>query len=229
MACAGQAPTAAIGGDDMMGGVRVGLLGTEAAAGGGSDDDDVLAGGDPPGTLGVNGTVAMSTGKIEDVRKDWDPDSPKFTDPIVVSGVTIDQVLAALNHLPEWGKGGGVLKLQVPDDFSSSHSVTLSANLVRRLPQWKQYDHARDAEKAAWNHMFRKLTDHEDRHVEIAVEEARKLADDLIGQTTAEAAKTVRAANRRLEARQKKLDDETDHGAKPGVKYGDVIMDLSRT
>src|ERR1700730_2510101 len=98
-----------------MGGVRAGLLGTDAGARGGPDDGDVLGGGDPPGTLGLNGAVAMSTGKIEDVRKDWDPDSPKLTDPIVVSGATIDQVLAALNRLPEWGKGGGVLKLQVPD------------------------------------------------------------------------------------------------------------------
>jgi hypothetical protein len=213
----------------MMGGVRFGILGTEVPARGHADDDDVLAGGDPPGTLGVNGPVAMSTAKIEDVRKDWDPESPKLTDPIVVSGTTIDQVLAALIRLSEWGKGGGVLKLQVPADFSSSHSVTLSANLVRRLPHWKEYDKARQSEKEAWTRMFRKLTDHEDRHVEIAVEEARKLADDLIGQTTTQATKSVRAANRRLEARQKKLDDETDHGAKPGVKYGDVIMDLSHT
>jgi hypothetical protein len=212
-----------------MGGTRAALLGTEAGARAGTEDYDVLGGGDPPGTLGIDAPVAMSTGKIEDVRKDWDPDSPKYTDPIIVSGATIDQVLAALNRLPEWGKGGGILKLDIPADFSRTHSVTLSANLVRRLPQWKQYDNARDAEKAAWNHMFRKLTDHEDRHVEIAVEEANRLAQELIGQSTAEAVKTVRTANRRLEGRQKKLDDETDHGAKPGVKYGDVIMDLSRT
>jgi hypothetical protein len=214
----------------MMGGVRAGILGTDAAARGGSDDaDDVLGGGDPPGTLGVGDVVAMSTGKIEYVSKDWDPDSPHDTRPIVVAGKTIDLVLAALNRLHEWGLGGGTLKLDIPADFASSHSVTLSANLVRRLPEWKQYDAARTAEKAAWDHMFRKLTEHENRHVEIAVEDAKKLAADLIGQTTTDAAKAVQAANRRLEDRQKKLDDETGHGARPGVKYGDVIMDLSRT
>ena len=215
-----------------MGGVRVGILGTDAGVRGGTgaaDSNDVLAGGDPPGTLGVDSADAMSAGKIEYVTKDWDPDSPKSTEPIVVSGATIDQVLRALNRLPEWGQGGGVLKLAIPADFAGSHSVTLSANLVRRLPEWKQYDSARDAEKAAWNHMFRKLTDHEDRHVEIAVEEAGKLADALIGQTPAEAARTVAAANRRLEGRQKRLDDDTDHGSRTGVKYGDVILDLSHT
>ena len=214
----------------MMGGVRAGILGTDAAARGGGDDaDDVLGGGDPPGTLGVGDVVAMSTGKIEYVSKDWDPDSPKDTRPIVVSGATIELALAALNRLHEWGLGGGTLKLDIPADFANSHSVTLSANLVRRLPEWKQYDTARGAEKAAWDHMFRKLTEHENRHVEIAAEEAKKLADDLIGQSTTEALKSVQTANRRLGGRQKKLDDETDHGARPGVKYGDVIMDLSHT
>jgi hypothetical protein len=50
---------------DVMGGVRAGVLGTEAGArGGGDDSGDVLGGGDPPGTLGVNDALAMSTGKI---------------------------------------------------------------------------------------------------------------------------------------------------------------------
>jgi hypothetical protein len=214
-----------------MGGVRAGVLGTEAGArGGGDDSGDVLGGGDPPGTLGVNDAVAMSTGKISYVTKDWDADSPKFTQPSIrISGTTIDQVFAALKRMGEWGQGGGVLKLAVPGDFVSSLTVTLSANLVRRLPQWQGYAHARPAEKKAWDHMFRKLTDHEDRHVEIAVEEARKLADDLIGQTVKNAATMVAAANRRLAARQRKLDAETDHGAKEGVPYGDVILDLQGT
>jgi hypothetical protein len=214
-----------------MGGVRAGLLGTDAGLGAGPGDaGDILGGGDPPGTLGVIAADAMSTAKIEYVTKDWDPDSPKITTPsMVVSGATIDQVAAVLRNKQEWGEGGGVLKLAIPRDFASSHTVTLSAILVRRLPQWKQYDSARGPEKAAWNHMFRKLTDHEDRHVEIAVEEAVKLAGALIGQTTVEATRTVAAANRRLQSRQKQLDDETEHGAKAGVKYGDVILDLSRT
>jgi hypothetical protein len=209
-----------------MGGVRAGLLGVEAGAPRAGCDDDILGGGDAPGTLGVN---AMSTGKIEDVSKDWNADSPKFTDPIAVSGATLAAVAEALQRRDEWGQGGGVLKLAIPADFSSGHTVTLSANLVRRLPVWWQYDRARDVEKAAWNHMFRKLAEHEDRHVEIAVEEAVRLAQDLIGQSPTEAAKTVAAANHRLQARQEKLDADTAHGAKEGVQYGDVILVLSRT
>jgi len=214
-----------------MGGVRAGVLGTEAVPRGGGDSaDDILGGGDPPGTLGVSDAIAMSTLKIAYVSKDWDPDSPKFTDPTVsITGATIDQALAALNRLREWGEGGGILRMAVPGDFASSLSVTLSANLVRRMPHWQAYSKAPAAQKKAWDHMFRKLTDHEDRHVEIAVEEAKKVADGLIGQSTQDAKTTVAAANRRLAARQKKLDDETHHGAKEGVPYGDVILDLQGT
>ncbi len=144
--------------------------------------------------------------------------------------VATDQVAAALQRLSgRWGHGGGTLKLDIPADFSSSHTVTLSAQLGLHLPRWKQYDQARDVEQVAWNHMFRKLREHEDRHVEIVVEEANKFAEDLIGQTTTQALKALHTAIRSLKDRQKKLDDETDHGAKPGVKYGDVILDLAGT
>jgi predicted secreted Zn-dependent protease len=214
----------------MMGGVRVGVLGTDGAAlGGGDDVDDVLGGGDPPPTLGVHAPVAMSTGKIEYVSKNWDPDGAEVTY-YDVSGTTIDQVAAALQRAGrKWGHGGGKIKLDIPADFPSSHSVTVSAKLTIDLPQWKQYEQARDPEKMAWNRMFRKLRDHEDGHVEIAVAAAGKLAEDLIGQTTAQALKMLDAAVRRMKSEQQKLDDATDHGAKPGVKYGDVILDLAGT
>jgi hypothetical protein len=214
----------------MMGGVRVGLLGTDAAAlGGGDDVDDVLGGGDPPRTLGVHAPDAMSTGKIEYVSKNWDPDGAEVTY-YDVSGTTIDQVAAALQRIgTKWGHGGGTLKLDIPADFSTSHTVTVSARLGLQLPQWKQYEQARDPEKVAWNRMFRKLREHEDGHVEIAVAAAAKLAEDLIGQTTAQALKMLDAAVRSMKDSQKKLDDATDHGARPGVKYGDVILDLAGT
>ena len=214
----------------MMGGVRSGLLGTEAPAlGGGADSDDILGGGDPPGTLGINEAEPMSTAKIGYVKSDWDKDSPEFTDPFVISGATIDQVWNVLKGMSEWGEGGGHLELEFPNDFASSQSVVLKAHLVRRLVQWKEYDKARGVEKEAWNKMFRKLMEHEDRHVEIAVEEAEKLAASLIGQTKAQGKAATKTANSQMLARQHKLDTETRHGEKEGVKYGDVILDLSKT
>jgi Bacterial protein of unknown function (DUF922) len=214
----------------MMGGVRSGLLGTDAPAlGGGDDSDDILGGGDPPGTLGINETEPMSTAKIGYVKKDWDRDSPEFTKPIIVSGATIDKLWETLRNMSEWGEGGGRLDLLFPRDFASSQSVVLKAHLVRRLVQWKEYDKVRDVEKAAWTSMYRKLMDHEDRHVEIAVEAAERLADELIGKTKDEGKAAQQAANARMRALQQKLDDDTDHGQKKGVKYGDVILDMSHT
>jgi hypothetical protein len=214
----------------MMGGVRSGLLGTDAPAlGGGDDSDDILGGGDPPGTLGINEAEPMSTAKIGYVKKDWDRDSPEFTKPIVVSGATIDKLWETLRDMGEWGEGGGRLDLVFPRDFASSQSVVLKAHLVRRLVQWKEYDKVRDVEKAAWTSMYRKLMDHEDRHVEIAVEAAGQLADELIGKTKDEGKAAEKAANARMRALQQKLDDDTDHGQKKGVKYGDVILDMSHT
>jgi Bacterial protein of unknown function (DUF922) len=225
----GATPAATAGGVSLMGGNRSRLLGTDAAARAGSDDDDVLGGGASPGTLGVDVAEPMSAAKIGYVQKDWDRDNPEFTKPFVVSGKTIDQVLAALNRLPEWGEGGGRLELVFPRDFPGSGSVVLKAHLVHRMPEWREYDQARDVEQAAWTHMFRKLTDHEDRHVEIAIEQAEQLAGDLIGKTKGDAPAMVKAANDRMMVGQRRLDDQTNHGAKPDVPYGDVIMDLSRT
>ena len=214
----------------MMGGVRSGLLGTEALAlGGGDDSDDILGGGDSPGTLGINEAEPMSTAKIGYVKKDWDRDSPESTDPIVVSGATIDKLWDVLKNMAEWGEGGGRLEVVFPRDFATSQSVELKAHLIRRLVQWKEYDKVRDVEKSAWTSMYRKLMDHEDRHLEIAVEAAEQLANDLIGKTKDEGKAQQKAANARMRAAQKKLDDDTEHGQKKGVKYGDVILDLSKT
>jgi hypothetical protein len=77
--------------------------------------------------------------------------------------------------------------------------------------------------------MFRKLTDHEDRHLAIAIEEGNQLALDLAGQDIDKIAKLVTAANARMAKRQGELDGATDHGAKAGVQYGDVILDTSIT
>jgi hypothetical protein len=213
-----------------MGGVRVGLLGTDADAGPAADSDapaDVLGGGDPPGTLGSDGATPLSTGRtIGYVSKDWDPDSPVSTDPIVVRGKTLADVFRALNALPEWGLGGGMLQVDdVPTGSSPDVTVTLHANLMRRMPQWTEYESASDAAKTEWNRMFRKLIDHEDRHVQIAAEEAELLAQDLVGKDVSKIGKLVATATARMRKRQKEMDTSTTHGAKPGVQYGDVLLD----
>lgn len=214
-----------------MGGVRDGIFGTDAQPHPGRDSDlllDVFGGGDPPGILGGEGAIPLDDIPriIAKVEKDWDPPNPRTSPPITVGGTTLTDAFNALNRQPEWGQGGGQIRAErIPAGNSTNLTVKLHANLVRRLPTWTGYAKASGAVKAEWDRMISKLAAHEDRHVAIAVEEANQLAKDLVGKDIADIAQMVTDANVRMQQRQDELDDSTDHGAKPGVPYGDVTLD----
>jgi len=217
-----------------MGGTRTGVLGTEAVAHGNTGDDDVLGGGDPPGVLGIDGAVPLDvvvvSRVIAKVTKDWDPGHPRSTPPIVVNGATLEKAAQELDKLNEWGEGGGRLSVDpIRAGTSTNLTITLHGGLVRRLPTWSGYPKASAAAKAEWDRMVRKLAAHEDRHVQIAVEEAEQLAKDLVGHDIDDIQQLVQDAGARMQQRQDELDDpsNTDHGAKPGVPYGDVFLDFS--
>jgi Bacterial protein of unknown function (DUF922) len=215
-----------------MGGVRSGLLGNEADPHAGSGDDDVLGGGNPPGVLGVDGVIPLDDLQriVTKVTKDWDPPSPRTTPAIVVGGATLQQAADQLNRLNEWGQGGGQLRIdRIPPGNSTKLTVNVHANLIRRLPTWSGYPKASAAAKAEWDQMVQKLAAHEDRHVAIAIEEADQLAQALMGKEISDIAQMVTDANTRMQQRQDELDDpsNTDHGAKPGVQFGDVNLDTT--
>jgi hypothetical protein len=214
-----------------MGGVQVGVLGTQADARAPSADNDVLGGGNPPGVLGDEVIPLDDLQRmITKVTKDWSPPSPRTTPAIVVGGATLEAAAAQLNRLNEWGEGGGRLRTDaIPPGNTTSITVHIHANLVRRMPTWSGYAKASAAAKAEWDQMVKKLGEHEDRHVEIAIEEAEQLAKDLMGKEISEIVRLVTDANARMLRRQDDLDDpkSTDHGAKPGVRYGGVNLDTS--
>ena len=216
-----------------MGGVRVGILGTDAVArGSAGDSNDILGGGAPPGVLGADEAIPLDDIQriIAKVTKDWDPPNPRTTPPIVIGGATLEKAAEQLDKLAEWGEGGGSLRTEpIAAGTSTNLTVKMHANLVRRLPTWSGYTKASAAAKAEWDQMVRKLAAHEDRHVAIAIEEAEQLAKDLVGKEISDIAQMVTDANARMQARQDELDDpsHTDHGAKPGVQYGDVSLDIT--
>jgi hypothetical protein len=172
-----------------------------------------------PGPIGVVPTPLDTLRRIiTDVRVDWRPPNPKTTPKIVVGGATLAEVAQALNQRDEWGRGGGSLRVEnVPVGTSTSVVVTAHANLIMILPEWTGYEKASAAAQAEWNRMFANLARHEDRHVEIAVEEADALADALKGVEIAEIGRLVTDANARLAKRQKEFDDQTAHGENAGV------------
>jgi hypothetical protein len=63
--------------------------------------------------------------------------------------------------------------------------------------------------------------------MDITIEHGDALAQDLVGKEIGVIARMVTARNRQMAADQQKLDADTDHGAKPGVTYGDVFLDTS--
>jgi hypothetical protein len=193
-------------------------------------------GGFPPGTgFEVPGPIGDDPIPLDEVRrivkavtKDWIPPSPRTTPPIVVNGSTLAQVADELNALSEWGQAGGVLRTDaVRSGTSPTVTVNIHAGLIKRLPRWTKFAQASTAAKAEWDQMFAKLTIHENRHMEIAIEEAEALAQDLIGVEIGEIPDLVTAANQKMQTRQDQLDADTDHGAKAGVPFGDVILDIS--
>jgi hypothetical protein len=216
-----------------MGGFRSGVLGTETSSPTGAFDHDpfdVLGGGDPPGTVGADEVVPLAERIIAKVTKDWEPPNPTTTPEIVVRSATLAGVARELNALREWGQGGGRLRAdRIPAGTSTNLNVDLHAGLVYRLPRWTGYDAASAAAKGEWDQMLGHLRAHEDRHVAIAIEEANQLAQDLIGHDIADIANMVTEANRRMATRQTELDTDTENGSKPGVTYGDVILDTSIT
>jgi hypothetical protein len=187
---------------------------------------------DAPGVSGFDPPQALDAGDrmITAVTKDWEPPNPRATPEIVVRGRTLAALEEALNRLPEWGEGGGMLRTdRVPVGTSASVTVNAHANLVFRLPRWANYDTASVAARAEWDRMLVRLRAHEQRHLDIAIEEANNLARDLVGLEIGEIAATVTEANRRMHDRQVQLDNDTDHGARAGVTYGDVTLDISIT
>lgn len=115
----------------------------------------------------------------------------------------------------------------IPPGNTTDLDVKLHANLLMRLPTWSGYQVASQAAKNEWDKMLAKLRAHEQRHMDIAIEEADALASELIGKEIGEIAKLVTNANKKMQKRQQELDKDTENGSKPSVSYGDVILDIS--
>jgi hypothetical protein len=170
---------------------------------------------------------------VTQVDCDWVPTPKPDTSPIPVTAANLAELATALSALPESGQGGGKLRADgVPTGTSAAVTVTLHGNLVNRLVQWNGYDQASAAAKAHWDQLLQHLKKHEQRHMDIAVEEGNNLAKLLIGHkigSTPTITDKVSAANTKMQQRQDDLDSpsESDHGKKVGHAYGDCNIDPS--
>jgi len=187
-----------------MSGNRIpGPIGTDPAL----NDESVAGKGIVPGGGWVDArplgqepdSIPMVARIIIKVTKDWDPPAPDTTPWVKAPGATLADVSAALEANDEWGQGGGRLRSE-------------------RIPV---------AAKKEWDRMSGKLMAHEQRHVDIAIEEFDKVASGLIGKDIDHIPPMVTAANAAAAKQQKQLDKDTNHGSRKGVLYGDVYLDTS--
>jgi Bacterial protein of unknown function (DUF922) len=209
----------------MMGSGRLpGALSHDVTPHAGDFDPQFPTGGfEFPGPIGLD-----SSPVVTEVKKDWEPPNPSSTPAIVVKGKTLAQVAVELNRLPEWGRGGGSLRSDKLENVKTPEvTVQLRANLTMVLPRWEGYEGASEAAKIEWNRMIEKLREHEQRHVDIAIEEADALASALLGKPMSNIASMVTEANAKLARRQQELDAKTEQGSKEGVQFGDVVLDTS--
>lgn len=168
---------------------------------------------------------------VSRVDRDWVPTPKPKNDPIKVTAADLAELADALGRLPEAGEGGGRLRADpVAVGTSAEASVKLHGNLVNRAVEWIGYSGASPAAQAHWDQVLANLKRHEQRHMEIAIEEGDALATLLVGHkigTKPSIEDKVSDANDRMAARQRELDDDSDHGKKKGHPFGDCNIDKS--
>jgi hypothetical protein len=186
-----------------------------------------------PGPLGLGfEPEPLADQLVSKVTKDWDPTPKPDTTAISVGGTTLADLAANLAQLPEAGKGGGSLRADAPVITTSAVTVNLQGNLVNKVVDWTGFSSASAAAQAEWTRVLTNLKRHEQRHMDIAVEEGNALATLLIGHkigSKPSIADKVTAANVAMQKRQDDLDSasESDHGRKAGHAFGDCNLDTS--
>jgi hypothetical protein len=207
-----------------MGNRVQGVIGTDAVPDTDAPDQLVL-----PGVTGMDAPIPLVARIIARVHDDWHPPAPDTTPTTSLTADTLED-LGKLLPKGEWGQGGGSLRsTPIPVGTSTNLTVELHGNLVLRLPEWTNESSASRKAQAEWDRMITKLKEHEQRHVDIAIEEFDKVGPLLVGKDIDQIVATVTAANAAAKKRQDDLDAATDHGAKKGVQYGDVFLDTSIT
>jgi Bacterial protein of unknown function (DUF922) len=208
-----------------MGGARIpGPIGTDPSQTNGNFRPGALSAGfDFPGPISVSTDPRVGT-----VVVDWHPPNPTTTPAIIVRGATLADVAADLDTHGEWGQGGGSLRFAPLENITDKEfTVHLHGNLLLLLPEWVGLENKSPAVQAEWNRMLGKLRAHEQRHVDIAIEEGDRLAKLLKGKEITKIAALVTAANATMNRRQNALDADTAGGTRPGVPYGDISLDVS--
>lgn len=188
-----------------------------------------------PGPTGGD-AMPLSSGKITKVMRKYDESKPVTTGGIEVTSATkITDVFAELNQKAtasgsgEWGKGGAA-DIKLTWQNQDTGALDLDATLLKVVPTWKNRSKATAGAQASWDNMIAKLTNHEARHLAIAIEQLNAMITDLESGKVDATDSAVQAKHLEWTAKLKKVQDafdaDSDHGTKEGHAYGDVILEI---
>lgn len=136
--------------------------------------------------------------------------SANWPDPQAV-GMTVSTIPVA-GRCQEYSDGGGL------------RDATISLSLVVHLPDWQEREQAPVALQRSWDRFLTALTKHEEGHVEISIQHATALRNELAALTpeascqelTAKFQDRANLAQARMDRAQADYDEKTQHGIKQG-------------
>lgn len=104
--------------------------------------------------------------------------------------------------------------------------IELTVNVLYTLPRWADRDFSTRETRARWDRYARNLAEHERGHGEIALQVARMIEADLVGQSAetcaaldVEASRRIAGLMRQGEAMQNAYDRATQHGITQGASF----------
>jgi predicted secreted Zn-dependent protease len=139
-----------------------------------------------------------------------------------VSALTLQEVAAAIAHLPEAGSAEWFPHY----DFNSDErdvvtEATVTVGWRITLPNWDGYRSARQPEQDEWDRFLAALGAHEQGHLDLATQHLSDVDEHMVGLSAQQAVGAFDQALQQLQAASNTYDQSTDHGRNSGT-----IIDL---
>jgi predicted secreted Zn-dependent protease len=103
------------------------------------------------------------------------------------------------------------------DENGNVASATVDVEITVTLPKWPGATKLNKAARAEWERFFKALKAHEQRHVNLARQKLKDLAEKLVGKSPADAEESFQKAVDDLQKSSDDYDEISDHGRNEGT------------